>query len=70
MSLHAYLCILDANRIWSYDQPMMDFAWQSQTNCTNTSDTGPCYGGNSNEMIKMAIFITFHHTFFIHDFEF
>ena len=51
--------ILDANRIWSYDQPMMDFAWQLQANCTNASDTGPCYGGKSNEMIKMWIVITF-----------
>ena len=45
-----FLSTVDLNRIWSYDQPMMNFAWQSQTNCTNTNDTGPCYGGKANDM--------------------
>jgi len=57
--------IVDANRIWSYDQPMMDFAWQSKTHCTNTNDTGPCSGGNSIEMIRMSILITLCHIFLL-----
>lgn len=49
IQMQCYACLyLDANRIWSYDQPMMDFAWQSQTNCIDTNGTGPCYGGKSN----------------------
>lgn len=50
---------LDVNRIWLYDQLMMDFVWQLQVNCINVSDIGFCYGGKLNEMIKMWIVIMF-----------